>query len=516
MFTAEYIEDFALLLKSQTSNNIDFENIDESDDHLVFYWLGLSKIQFRQLLNDNPRLNSSHRGPTGLAAYLTKLRTGDSDQRLSSLFRTPRSTLERLMTNAREILHHDFVPANLGLRHMTRGDIAQRNLTIPNGLFGSIGQKPIVIMDGTYIYIQKSANYRYQKETYSLHKYRNLVKPFIIVCCDGYILEVLGPYPATTSDAQILINEFNQQDLPLRNFFNEGDVFILDRGFRDAIPLLGECGYAPKMPASLEEGETQLSTIASNKSRAVTISRWVVEYVNGVFKQSFKLFRQEFFSQASRHLMTDFSIAAALINKFHTRISDRDDAEQILSVINERMYQHNTLADYVIQYNLNRRRSHFVNITVGSENLNDFPRLTMSELLLISCGPYQIRQSRSYYGEHIRASGTYTVEICREGNNNLPGDFLENNCWILRGKIQSRHIGRKIYYVYFIINNNNAGRHAIQQYYCNCIVGKRTVGCCAHVMTVIWYIGWARFEQDVTPPAQFLDNVLCYCNEIQD
>lgn len=59
------------------------------------------------------------------------------------------------------------------------------------------------------------------------------------------------------------------------------------------------------------------------------------------------------------------------------------------------------------------------------------------------------------------------------------------------------------------------GRDAIQQYYCNCIVGKRTVGCCAHVMTVIWYISWARFEQNITPPAQFLDDVLSHCNEIQ-
>ncbi|CAG9575562.1 unnamed protein product [Danaus chrysippus] len=38
------------------------------------------------------------------------------------------------------------------------------------------------------------------------------------------------------------------------------------------------------MPASVEEGETQLFTIEANKSRAVTIRSWVVEVVNGSAK----------------------------------------------------------------------------------------------------------------------------------------------------------------------------------------------------------------------------------------
>ncbi|XP_063898807.1 uncharacterized protein LOC135119097 [Helicoverpa armigera] len=448
-FTAAFIEDLLSLLKNQIGNNIDFENIEDSDDHLVYYWLGMSKHQFRRILEEVPRLNNSHRGATGLAAYLTKLRTGDSDQRLSTLFKVPRSTLERLMNNARELLTQDFVPQNLGLQHVTRENIAQRNLIIPNGLFGSTNQvKPIVIMDGTYVYIQKSSNYKYQKQTYSLHKFRNLMKPFIITCCDGYILDVMGPYPATTSDAEILKNEFSSHDAPMRRFFEPGDVFILDRGFRDAIPLLTECGYSVKVPASLEEGESQLSTIDANNSRKVTICRWVVEVINGVFKQTFKLFRQEFFNRASTHMMQDFAVGAALINRFHPRILDRPDAAQILSIINERMYIHNTLADYINLYHLNRRRAQFVNITVGSDNLNDFPRLTMDDLILIACGTYQIKQARSYYGEHIRANGMYSIEICREQNSNLPSELLNENCWLLRAKIQSRHVSRKIYFVY--------------------------------------------------------------------
>lgn len=67
---------------------------------------------------------------------------------------------------------------------------------------------------------------------------------------------------------------------------------------------------------------------------------------------------------------------------------------------------------------------------------------------------------------------------------------------------------RKIYFVYILYENNAVGRQAIKQYCCNCIVGRRTVGCCAHVMTVIWFLSWARYQNNIYPPAQFLDHVL--------
>lgn len=62
-----------------------------------------------------------------------------------------------------------FVPQHLGLEHISREGVAERNLYIPNSLFGNPGsnieeRKAIVILDGTYIYVQKSSNYSYQKK----------------------------------------------------------------------------------------------------------------------------------------------------------------------------------------------------------------------------------------------------------------------------------------------------------------------------------------------------------------
>ncbi|KAF9793773.1 hypothetical protein SFRURICE_008889 [Spodoptera frugiperda] len=136
--------------------------------------------------------------------------------------------------------------------------------------------------------------------------------------------------------------------------------------------------------------------------------------------------------------MTDFRIAAALINRFHQRIRDREDAGQILEIINE-----------------NIRRTDFLSLNVNIDNVS-FPRLEYNELILIACGTYQLKQARSYYGEHIRGDDSCTIELCRNTASSLLEGFPlpSVNCSLLRGKIHIRHISRKTYFI-----NNKTEKH---------------------------------------------------------
>jgi len=254
VFTALHIQDM-LELKSHSNTGIDFINIQNMEDRLVRHWLGFTKEQYERILNEVPQLLLKSSGPIGLTAYLMKLRTGDSNERISALFNIPKRTLDDYVSEARHLMYDYFVPRHLGLNHINRQEIVTRNLLIPQGLFGSHNgeNKPVIIIDGTYCFIEKSSNYLYQKRTYSLHKYNNLVKPFMIVCTDGHIVDVMGPYPATTSDAEIINNEFRDPNSMLRKYFQAGDAFILNRGFRDALPLLNECGYRTYVPPTLPE-----------------------------------------------------------------------------------------------------------------------------------------------------------------------------------------------------------------------------------------------------------------------
>ncbi|RVE41315.1 hypothetical protein evm_014038 [Chilo suppressalis] len=418
-FTAQQVEHIFSFVhpSNQLLDFSSLESVQNMDDHLFGYWIGLNKSNFIDLIRELPRILEIKRGILGAAALLIKMRTGDSDERLATLLDIPRSSLERLMGKVREIFLQDFVPRNLGLNHLTREQSIEHNLTVPNGIYNQNNCHAIVMCDGTYIYINKSSNYMFQKDSYSLHKYRNLLKPFMLVLCDGYILDCFGPYKATTSDADIMISLFSDENSPVRRFFQENDKFILDRGFRDSISLLESCNYKAYMPESLMEGEHQLTTAQANRSRCVTICRWVVEVVNGYFKRDYRLLRFDHFNKTVPNMMAYFQIAAALINKFGVRLQDRADASQIINIIRERMPLQNNLSVLCV------------------------------------------------------TSPSVTVKIG-------------------------------------LVQNNLQGREAIKEYFCNCIMGRLTVGCCAHVMTLVWFLGWARHQDNIVPPAAFLDDVV--------
>lgn len=194
---------------------------------------------------------------------------------------------------------------------------------------------------------------------------------------------------------------FHDINSSLKQYFQANDIFILDRGFRDSVNLLESCNYRPCMPESLLEGEHQLTTAQANRSRCVTICRWVVEVVNGYFKRDYRLFRFDHFNKTVPNMMTYFKIAASLINKFGGRLRDRVDAKQILNVLKERMSLENNLSRMVNEMNLNRWTFLFISIT-ANENMT-FPRLEYNELILFALGTYQTRLARSYYGKNIRS-----------------------------------------------------------------------------------------------------------------
>lgn len=516
-FTANQIED-CIAIAARDANTFDFENVHEMPNHICHYWTGLRSNEFLSLVNEVPALNSVVSPRTSLAIYLIKLRTGDSNQRLSTLFNMPRSTVELHMKSVRNCLTEYFVPLHIGLHHITPEDAARRNLYIPNALFGNPEASPremplILICDGTYIYVEKSSNYLYQKRTYSLHKYSNLVKPFLITCCDGHILDVIGPYAATQTDAEIMIDLFLDENRPLRSYLRINDILLLDRGFRDSIPLLESCNIKVFKPETLNAGETQLTTIQANKTRFVTLCRWVVEVVNGRFKRDFKIFRQDFFNSASRHLMSDFKIAAALLNRFHPLIQDRPDCQEIVRRALHYYNVPNHLAQYINDNNYNRRRVTFIYINAIANEIDPFPVFTYSELILLALGTYQLKQARSYYGEHVRQNGTYMVEVCAELEyvTELVAQVGGNSPYLLRGRIKSRHVTHRQYFVYLLVDRNPIGNNpfdALLGYCCSCVSGNRTVGCCSHVMTVVWYLGWARHQDHIEAPASFLDSVL--------
>lgn len=212
-------------LKAPRSHIIDFENLNENHDAELYYWTGRTRDEFERIFSESPSLvNSCRNSRTALGILLSKLRTGESNARLSTFFGMSRQNLERLMKIARECLDSEFVPRHIGFDQITREQIIEKNLEVPTALFANSGEA-ILICDGTYMFTQKSSNFSFQKETYSLQKHRNLIKPFLLVACDGTIIDICGPYHANKSDSVILNSMLGPGGI-LNWMLEPGDIFL--------------------------------------------------------------------------------------------------------------------------------------------------------------------------------------------------------------------------------------------------------------------------------------------------
>lgn len=106
---------------------------------------------------------------------------------------------------------------------------------------------------------------------------------------------------------------------------------MLDRGFLDSIDsLIENYNLVPKMPHFLSKNEDQFTTSQANETRFITKCRWVVEALNAFLKRSFKSLSREN-NKNLLHLMQDYRIAGALVNKYFKRLfSDKDDSIEIV------------------------------------------------------------------------------------------------------------------------------------------------------------------------------------------
>ena len=55
-------------------------------------------------------------------------------------------------------------------------------------------------------------------------------------------------------------------------------------------------------------------------------------------------------------------------------------------------------------------------------------------------------------------------------------------------------------------DNENDDNTPIKGYYCTCQSGCRTLGSCAHIASIVWFLGYARHRQNIKYPTSYLLN----------
>ncbi|CAC5420537.1 unnamed protein product [Mytilus coruscus] len=114
------------------------------------------------------------------------------------------------------------------------------------------------------------------------------------------------------------------------------------------------------------------------------------------------------------------------------------------------------------------------------DEITDFPVLSIDKKQEITMG------------EHEGEDGKFELYVCKIKEN------------LLKIKIQPRH-SNKLSHTVFISYSDEGD---IEGWYCTCKAGARVVGCCAHVASVLWYLGYQRLEQQSVSRRDFKTSIL--------
>lgn len=226
-----------------------------------------------------------------------------------------------------------FVPKCIGFDHISRDDVISKHTsTFARELLAcGSNNTAILLIDGTYIHIQKSSKYTFERKSYSIYKGRPLVKPMMIVTSDGYILDILGPFLADgkNNDAAILYQHLREGE-GLLKWAHENDILVLDRGFSDSLDMIETVGLKSESPFFLHTGSKQHSTKEANLSCLVTKIRWAIESANGRLK-TWK-FLANVVTNTQVPLIGDYvRIVASHINTFRPPLSNNSQTDSTVA-----------------------------------------------------------------------------------------------------------------------------------------------------------------------------------------
>lgn len=452
-------------------------------------WLDI--LQLRDMLT-SMRDSDNRNVLQALIIFLFKMRTGNSDLTIASIMEVTEKIVNDSVHSVLKCFEKDVLPKYFGVQAHSRQFFLENKAPIADLLHGSCEDRLFVICDGTYLRHEKSSNNAYQRKSYSGQKKVPLCKPFTICTTNGFTIDAPGPFNGTMNDAEILRAVLADPN-GISSILRPGDVFVLDRGFRDVIADLEGEGYTVLMP-SFKGKKNQLTTKESNYSRFVTILRWVIEAVHGIIGQKYKLLHHQFRNNLLKDAGTYTRVAYFLVNTFCQRLNVSNDRSNVIA---DRMKlqnkEVNTLAEEIEASNLNRKTVPYK--TICSSDLLDLPKLEIGELELLFTGSYQVGQTVSYLGEMLDEDGTLSLK------------FVKDKPEIVRFEVRSRHINAKTYKCYVKYVMNGSGIDAIEGYCCNCANGLRTVGCCSHVASLIYHLSYGRYLSRIFRPAEVLTNL---------
>jgi len=223
----------------------------------------------------------------------------------------------------------------------------------------------------------------------------------------------------------------------------------------------------------------------------------------------FRLFDHVIPNSKLPNIKKDMRIACAILNMTLKPVYADNDEVAMAQIMNHLENKENPLKSLVDEQDFDKKRGGSFK-PIDSSEIGNFPQLDIEDLYKITLGKYQLKQSLSYVAQHLYCQedvNAYRIEVCRDRDN------------FIRAKIQSRHVNSKKYLVYIrydpSLNDYRAFTEGTSGWFCRCKIGSRTIGCCAHIASVIYYLGYAH-RLDNPEPAKALDFICAESEVIAD
>jgi hypothetical protein len=190
------------------------------------------------------------------------------------------------------------------------------------------------------------------------------------------------------------------------------------------------------------------------------------------------------------YIESDFKNICAIINLFRPPIAKVDDEdhiqaynEMVILSSKENLFQKRVDSTYKARILKSKKRFDVKTIV--------FPDLTEEYIQSLTHGVYQLKQAIPYTKEHIDKEGNFLFELYEEEIN------------ILHVKIRSRYsnqLTHNIWVGYEPEAKLTEGQTPIQSWYCDCKAGARVFGMCAHITSLLWYLGIGRHNPEKLMP----------------
>lgn len=229
-----------------------------------------------------------------------------------------------------------------------------------------------------------------------------------------------------------------------------------------------------------------------------------MEARNGHIKSMFKFFDGIIPMDHVSNLGDFYRIAGSIINKYRESIRMENADGELAQEMLRRSREPNIVQARVKIHNFERRNGGWVRL--NQNHVPDFPRLDMDCLKDITIGIYQINLSPSYIQDKLQREGTETFEF----------DERFDEPRLIRVRLYSRFRNATKYQLFIAYRNEDdlgegteEEEGAILGYYCTCKSGSRTLGSCAHIASVLWFLRHARHQPRISyPTTALLDNIV--------